>query len=86
MRLNPSSIPARFNLGYALFGLRRFSEAAGQYAEVVRLRPDSAEAHNNLGNTLLQLGRLDEALRLKPDFAEARDNLDRLEVQREHGR
>jgi tetratricopeptide (TPR) repeat protein len=41
-----------------------------------------AEAHNNLGNTLKELGRLDEAeasytkaIALKPDFAEAHNNL-----------
>jgi hypothetical protein len=46
------------------------------------LKPDFAEAHNNLGNTLKELGRLDEAeasytqaIALKPDFAEAHSNL-----------
>jgi len=41
-----------------------------------------AQAHNNLGNTLKELGRLDEAeasytiaIALKPDFAEAHNNL-----------
>ena len=55
----------------------------------MRLRPDFAEVHNNLGNTLMQLGRLDEAqaqyeetLRLKPDYLPARNNLARLEAIR----
>jgi len=46
------------------------------------LKPDYAEAHYNLGNTLKELGRLDEALAsytqaiaMKPDFAEAHSNL-----------
>jgi Flp pilus assembly protein TadD len=46
------------------------------------LKPDFAEAHSNLGNTLKELGRLDEALAsyrqaiaLKPDYAEAHYNL-----------
>jgi tetratricopeptide (TPR) repeat protein len=46
------------------------------------LKPDYAEAHYNLGNTLQELGRLDEALAsytqaiaLKPDFADAHLNL-----------
>jgi Flp pilus assembly protein TadD len=46
------------------------------------LKPDFAEAHNNLGNTLKELGRLDEAeasynqaIALKPDYAEAHRNL-----------
>ena len=46
------------------------------------LLPLDAEAHYNLGNTLMDLGRLDEAeaiyrraLRIKPDFVEAHNNL-----------
>jgi Flp pilus assembly protein TadD len=46
------------------------------------LKPDYAEAHSNLGNTLKELGRLDEAeasynqaIALKPDYAEAHSNL-----------
>jgi lipoprotein NlpI len=46
------------------------------------LRPDSAAAHNNLGNVLSDQGKLDEALahfrralELKPDYAEAQSNL-----------
>ena len=46
------------------------------------MKPDYAEAHSNLGNTLKELGRLDEAeasytqaIALKPDFAEVHYNL-----------
>ncbi len=46
------------------------------------MKPDYAEAHSNLGNTLKELGRLDEAqasytqaIALKPDYAEAHSNL-----------
>jgi tetratricopeptide (TPR) repeat protein len=46
------------------------------------LKPDFAEAHYNLGNSLNELGRLDEAetsytraIALKPDYAEAHSNL-----------
>ena len=46
------------------------------------MKPDYAKAHNNLGNTLQELGRLDEAeasyhqaIALKPNFAEACWNL-----------
>jgi Flp pilus assembly protein TadD len=49
----------------------------------VRLVPEFAEAHCNLGNALAQSGRLPEAveqyqlaLQFKPDFAEARNNLE----------
>ena len=44
----------------------------------MKLKPDYAEAHNNLGNTLQELGRLDEAeasyrvaIALKPDLVAA---------------
>ena len=46
------------------------------------MKPEYAEAHNDLGNTFKQQGRLDEALasyhqavELKPDFAVAHSNL-----------
>ena len=46
------------------------------------LKPDSAQAHNNLGVALKELGRLDEAVEsfgkalvLKADYAEAHNNL-----------
>jgi tetratricopeptide (TPR) repeat protein len=48
----------------------------------VRLKPDFADAHNNLGGALFETGQLQEAieqyeqvLRLKPDFPEAHNNL-----------
>ena len=45
---------------------------------MLKLKPDSFKAHNNLGNTLLVLGRMEEAiahfqrtLQINPDYAEA---------------
>ena len=54
-----------------------------QYQEALRLKPDYAEAHNNLGLALQDQGcmlaeavsQYQEALRLKPDYAEAHNNL-----------
>ena len=50
--------------------------------KATELLPGDAEAHNNLGITLKELGRLDEAvasyrqaLRIKPNFVEAHNNL-----------
>ena len=65
-------------------------EAIGEYREALRLKPDYAEAHNNLGVALEDRGSLDgaiaeyrEALRLKPDFPQGRVGLGRsLEKQR----
>jgi tetratricopeptide (TPR) repeat protein len=54
----------------------RLEEAIAHYEEAVRLKPDYAEAHSNLGNALGSLGRTrdavaeyGEALRLRPDDA-----------------
>jgi tetratricopeptide (TPR) repeat protein len=53
-----------------------------EHREAVRLKPDLAEAHTNLGNALHARGQLAEAMteyreaiRLKPDLAEAHTNL-----------
>jgi Tfp pilus assembly protein PilF len=50
--------------------------------EAFKIKPDVAEAHNGLGNALVQLGKLDAAVTsferaivLRPDFAEAHNNL-----------
>ncbi len=57
-------------------------EALACWRRALELRPDFAEAHNNLGNALKDQGELDQAiacyrraLQLKPDYAEALHNL-----------
>src|SRR5512135_619007 len=57
-------------------------EAAACFQRALRLKPDHASAHYELGTVLAQQGKLDEAianfqqaLRLKPDHAEAHNNL-----------
>jgi Flp pilus assembly protein TadD/mono/diheme cytochrome c family protein len=54
----------------------------GHFAETVRVRPESAAAHYNLGNALFRQGRqveaiesLRKALALNPDYALAHDGL-----------
>jgi cytochrome c-type biogenesis protein CcmH/NrfG len=54
---------------------------------VLRLKPDDAEAHYNLGLALAQTGKIaeaighwEQALRIKPDLTEARNALARLQA------
>jgi Flp pilus assembly protein TadD len=41
----------------------RTSDAIDEYKEALRINPDYAEAHNDLGNALVQTGRASEAIR-----------------------
>jgi tetratricopeptide (TPR) repeat protein len=71
----------------AFVRLDRLPDAIAQYEAVLRLDPDSAETHFNLGKALLKIpGRLPgamsqikTALRLKPDLESAREMLNRLQ-------
>jgi tetratricopeptide (TPR) repeat protein len=69
-------------LGNTQQELGKLDEALASYNQAIALKPDLAEAHNNLGNTQQELGKLDEALAsynqaiaLKPDYAEAHRHL-----------
>ena len=68
--------------GAELLSRGQTADAVLAFKEVVRLRPDSPEAHNCLGAALRLQGRIDEgmvhcreAVRLAPDMAEAHNNL-----------
>jgi tetratricopeptide (TPR) repeat protein len=68
---------------YASNGSR--AEAVELYEEVIKLDPSHAEAANNLGAALIELGRYHEAeqhfriaIGIKPDFADAHGNLGAL--------
>ena len=79
----PGNDRAHGNLGDVLEGEGRIDEAMAERLEALRLAPDSAAAHNNLGGTLAAIpGRtseaireFEEALRLNPAYAEADNNL-----------
>jgi tetratricopeptide (TPR) repeat protein len=71
-----------FLRGAALGDSVRYEKAIENYNEALRLNPDYAFAHNNLGGSLYELKRYPEAekeykeaLRLNPDYAEAHNNL-----------
>lgn len=79
----PANERAHNNLGSALSKVRgHLNQAVTQFEEAVRLKPDYAEAHYNLGNALNSLGRtpeavaqFNEAVRLRPDYVVAHYNL-----------
>jgi tetratricopeptide (TPR) repeat protein len=74
---------AAFNSrGYAQAMAGQLPEAIASFQAALRLKPDDAETHANLGNVLLlagqtkeAIGQYEEALRLKPDDAAIRENL-----------
>ena len=65
-----------------LQGLGQLDDAVKSYKKALAIKPDFAEAHNNLGITLKELDQLDEAVKsyekaltVKPDYFEAFNNL-----------
>ena len=72
---------ARNNLGCA--GPKgKLDEAIAHLQKALEIKPDYAEAHNNLGSLLPKRDRVDgaiahyqKALEIKPDYAEAHNNL-----------
>jgi tetratricopeptide (TPR) repeat protein len=78
---NPSSWMVHNNLGILKLP-GHVEEAIAHFKEALRLKPDYAEAHNNLGHALETQGRIEEALaqynealRLMPGLASAHYNL-----------
>jgi len=68
-------------------GQGRLSEAISHLEQVVRLTPDVATAHYNLGFASEQVGQIQQAiqqyqqaLRINPDFVEAQHALARAQV------
>ena len=90
MRAAPDNPEYRNNFGNALLeGAGRLDEAITQFDTALRLKPDSAETHFNLGvahgdrgNRAEAIRHLQEAIRLRPDFAQARDELAKIRAAR----
>ena len=53
------------NLGVPLKELGRLDEAEVSYRKAIELKPDYAEAHSNLGNTLKEHGQIRRELKSK---------------------
>lgn len=88
--LNPSYMPAYYNLGGALRMQRRFEEALTAYETALSLSPNDFEIYMNKGATLIELGRPADALQafsraheLMPTAAEALVNMG-LACERQH--
>jgi len=60
----PQSAEAHDDLGMALAGMGRFSEAAARFKEALRLEPDFTEARTNLekASSLLAPGRFPDSV------------------------
>ena len=75
--------PVLYNISGACYaGLGQLDEAVKNYEKSLAIKPDFADAHNNLGNVLMRFGKLDaainsleKALTIKPDYADAHNNL-----------
>ena len=83
LRKNPGCWMAHGNLGVYLMDRGSLAEATRHFREAIRIKPDYADAHNNLGNALVRqpgglpeaITEFEEAVRLNPLMAEAHGNL-----------
>ena len=68
--------------GNCYIAMQSFDQAILCYQEAIKLKPDFAAAHNNLGICLYEVGRPEEAhvsykraIALQPDYADAHNNI-----------
>ena len=69
-------------MGVANIGLKKVEQAFKNFKKVIKLNPNYALAHNNIGNILRDQGKFDDAITsfkkaifLKFDYAEAHNNM-----------
>jgi len=79
---NPNAWMPHYNRGEDLWQLGRVQEAIGEFQEALRVKPDDAAIHTDLGVALDKLGRqreaidqYEQALRIKPDDATTHTDL-----------
>jgi predicted TPR repeat methyltransferase len=82
LAVNPGSGKYLMSYTETLRALGKIDEVAAAYRRALELKPDFAEAHNNLGNALQLLQQLDgaaasfrRALEIKPAYVDAHNNL-----------
>ena len=59
---SPESVRLRFDLASAYFELRRYRQSAAEFDAVLKLNPNNAAAHNQLGLSLDRLGKTAEGI------------------------
>jgi tetratricopeptide (TPR) repeat protein len=78
----PNSVVLYNIAGASNAGLMQFDEAIACYKKALKIKPDYAEAYNNMGVALQDKGDSEaaiksykQALKIKPDYAEAYNNM-----------
>lgn len=62
LRMSPGNFTALHHLGVLAFGQYELAEARNLITQALAIDGSSSEAHNNLGNVLRALGKLEEAI------------------------
>ena len=78
----PNSVVLYNISGASNAALKRFDAAIDSYQQALRIKPDYAEVHNNMGSVMKDKGDLEQAIesyqqakRIKPDYAVAHNNM-----------
>jgi Flp pilus assembly protein TadD len=78
----PNSVVLYNIAGASNAGLMQFDAAINSYKKALKIKPDFADAYNNMGNALNEKGDLEaaidsykQALKIKPDYADAYYNM-----------